>query len=251
MSSLSTQDSRMKRRQLDKKLFGDDIAMKLNGATPSARVLRVKSLIQLLQATFEKTEEIDSICRERQFEPEMNASWIFSRKPLLDYDLNDPTVSELAKQIMKNADEVNLLLRRYSWRPGVRVGSDGTLKQFLDWVHLDEEAVWENETVHWLLSGLPTSAREKWRAAYFAHCERCGDWFFAGRDGARFCRALCRVMSHQQTDEGRATRAQYMRELRAQNQERKLKKAQSSRKRAPQSIATIASNRRKKRKGTA
>ena len=223
ISQTSTQGSRLIRK-LDKERFGDDIAKKLNSATPSPRALRIKRLIELLQMHFEKIAELESICRERHLMAKIDARLIFGgRKPLADYDLSDPTVSELADQIIKNANEIDLLFGRYSGRSGVHVNNDGTLQQYTHCAYADEEAIWEYTTGQWLSSRLPASP-----AANFLHCERCGDWFFAGRDGAKFCRRSCSEMSRQQTDEGRAARARYMRGLRAQKRDRKLKRLKPS-----------------------
>ena len=156
----------------------------------------------------------------------------------------------MAEEIESLANGLSLLLGRYIWRPAVELNSDGTIRQVLRWPNFNEDIAWENSTVHWLISQLPTSPQQKGPFSHFTHCERCGDWFYAGRDGARFCRAACRVMSHAQTDEGKAARAQYMRELRKMKGERKWKKAQSSSETsAKQSADASISNDSKQRKG--
>src|ERR1035437_3313602 len=128
----------------------------------------------------------------------------------------------------KIANDLSLLLKRYNWRPDVRMNPDGTLRQLIRWPHSDDESNWENETVFWLLSNLPNTPQEKGSCAHFAHCAHCGDWFFAGRNGSKFCRSACRVSSHSQTPEGRKQKALYMREQRKQESDRKRKKERAT-----------------------
>src|SRR6185437_10950530 len=102
-----------------------------------------------------------------------------------------------------------------------------TVRQTVSWPQLDEEGAWEYATVHWLLSDLPKSPQGKGACSPFSRCERCGDWFYAGREGARFCKPACRVISHAQTEEGRAERALYMRKLRKKKRALERKRAKS------------------------
>jgi|ERR1039458_8471609 uncharacterized Zn finger protein (UPF0148 family) len=249
MSPLITEGKRRK-RQLDKEFFGDEIANKLNGAMPSPSVVRVRALIERLKALSEKSAQLESFCLERKLMRSRRGGLVFDHSPFSDYELSDPEVSALAEEIESLANELSVLLRRYLWRPDVEVNSDGTIRQVTHWAQIDEELAWENATVHWLISELPTSPQDQGAFAYFTHCERCGDWFFSGREGAKFCRAACRVMSHAQTDKGRAEKASYMKKLRAQERERKRKKAQSSPKLpGPQSADASISNDSKQRKG--
>ena len=248
MSPLITEGKRRK-RQLDKEFFGDEIANKLNGAMPSPSVVRVRALIERLKALSEKSAQLESFCLERKLMRSRRGGLVFDHSPFSDYELSDPEVSALAEEIESLANELSVLLRRYLWRPDVEVNSDGTIRQVTHWAQIDEELAWENATVHWLISQLPTSPQQKGPFAHFTHCERCGDWFYAGRDGARFCRAACRVMSHAQTDEGKAARAKYMRDLRKKKGERERMRAQSSSKTsAKQSADASTSNDSKQRK---
>lgn len=219
MSPLSTNNKRQK-RQFDKEFFGDEAARRLNDAMPSPGALRVRTLIERLKAFSEKSAQIESLCLDRKL-MRSGVSFVLADSPLGDYELSDPEVSVLAVQILGIADEIRSLLSRYHWRPDVRVNPDGTLGQIVRWSQFDKDAVWESDTVQWLLSELPTSPRGDGLFTSFVHCERCGNWFFAGRAGAKFCRAACRVMTHTQTSEGRAAKAQYMRESRAKARERK------------------------------
>jgi hypothetical protein len=247
MSPLITKSARSDRR-FDKEFFGDEIAKKLNSAMSSPGVLRVRTLIERLKAFSEKSAQLESFCLERKLMRSTKS--MFDDSPFSDYDLSDPEVSALAEEIKSLANELSGLLRRYIWRPDVELNSDGTIRQVLRWPNFNEDIAWENSTIDWLISQLPISPQQKGPFAHFAHCERCGDWFYAGRDGARFCRAACRVMSHAQTDEGKAVRAQYMRDLRKKKGERERKRAQSTSKTsAKQSAGTSTSNDSKKRKG--
>jgi hypothetical protein len=247
MSPLITEGKRRK-RQLDKEFFGDEIANKLNGAMPSPSVVRVRALIERLKALSEKSAQLESFCLERKLMRSTKA--MFDHSPFSDYELSDPEVSALAEEIKSLANELSGLLRRYIWRPDVELKSDGTIRQVLRWPNFNEDIAWENSTIDWLISQLPISPQQKGPFAHFTHCERCGDWFYAGRDGARFCRAACRVMSHAQTDEGKAARAQYMRDLRKKKGERERMRAQSSSKTsAKQSADASTSNDSKQRKG--
>jgi hypothetical protein len=225
MLPLITKSTRSERR-FDKEVFGDEIANKLNGATPSPGVARVRTLIERLKAFSEKGAQLEFFCLDRKL---MRSSRrVFDDSPFSVYELSDPEVSALAEEIKGLANELSGLLRRYIWRPDVELNSDGTIRLVLRWPNFNEDIAWENSTIHWLISQLPTSPQQKGPFAHFTHCERCGDWFYAGRDGAKFCRAACRVMSHAQTDEGKAARARYMRDLRKKKGERERKRAQSS-----------------------
>ena len=225
MSSLGTMGHRAKRR-FDKEFYGDEIAHKLNGATLTPGVARVRTLIERLKAFTERSVKLEIICREQNLMASAGVQ-IFSDSPLCHYKLDYPEVSELADQLQEIAGEIGLQLGRYHWRPDVRLTPEGTLSQFTRWRQFNEESAWENETVQWLISELPTSPQGTGAFAHFAHCERCGDWFYAGRDGARFCRAACRVASHAQTDEGRSERAAYMRNLRKLKREREQQRYNS------------------------
>jgi hypothetical protein len=247
MSPLITESKRQK-RQLDKEFFGDEIANKLNGATPSPGVLRVRTLIERLKAFSEKSAQLESFCLERKLMRSKRS--MFDDSPFSNYERSDPEVSALAEEINSLANELSGLLARYIWRPDVELNSDGTIRQVLRWPNFNEDIAWENSTIHWLISQLPTSPQQKGPFAHFTHCERCGDWFYAGRDGARFCRAACRVMSHAQTDEGKAARAKYMRDLRKKKGERELKRAQSNSKTSARRSADASMlNDSKQRKG--
>jgi hypothetical protein len=224
MLPLITNRTRSERR-FDKEVFGNQIANKLNGATPSPGVAKVRTLIERLKAFSEKSAQLESFCLERKLM--RSRKGMFDHSPFSDYELSDSKVSALAGEIEGLANELSALLRRYLWRPDVEVNSNGTIRQVKHWAQIDEELAWENSTVHWLISQLPTSPQQKGPFAHFTHCERCGNWFYAGREGAKFCRAACRVMSHAQTVEGKAARAQYMRELRKQERERKSKRVQT------------------------
>jgi hypothetical protein len=217
MSPLLTENKREKRR-LDKEFFGDEIARRLNEAMPSPSVLRVRTLVERLKVFSEKSARLESFCLKRKLMGSGIAS-AFSNSPCSDYKLSDPEVAALAGEIKDIANEVSSLLKRYVWRPDVELNSNGTLRQVTRWPGLNEEIAWENQTVYWLISELPTSPRGDGPFAHFTHCERCGDWFYAGREGAKFCRPACRVMSHAQTNEGRAAKALYMRESRAKARE--------------------------------
>jgi len=225
MSPLTTKTQRSA-RLFDKEFYGDKIAEKLNGAKPSPSVLRVRTLIERLKAFSEKSAKLEFIHRERELKKRVLSSpfedWAFC-----DYDLSDPEVSTLAEQANKIAEDLSSSLRRYRWRPDVQVNRDGTMSQFIHWPSEDEESDWENETVSWLISGFPTSPQSKGLFTHFIHCQRCGNWFYAGRDGAKFCKEACRVMSHAQTEEGKAAKALYMRNLRQTERKRKRKQGQS------------------------
>jgi hypothetical protein len=238
MSQLITKYTRSERR-FDKEVYGDEIANKLNGATPSPGVAKVRTLIEGLKALYENGTKLESFCLEQKLMRSSRGP--FDSSPFSDYDVSHPEVSALAEEIERIKNVLSELL--------VRLNSNGTLYQTLRWPNSNEDIAWENSTIHWLISQLPTSPQQKGPFAYFTHCERCGDWFYAGREGAKFCRAACRVMSHAQTDEGKAARAQYMRELRKQERERKRKKAQTrpnpSR---PQSVDASSPNGKKQRK---
>ena len=221
MSPLSTENKRQKRK-LDKDFYGDEVARRLNDAMHSPSVLRVRTLIERLKAFSEKSAHLESFCLARKL-MRSGGAFIFATSPLSHYKLDDPEVSELAAQILQIADEISSLLARYHWRPNIRVSPEGTLEQVTRWSQFnkDKDAEWESATVQWLLSELPTSPQGKGPFTYFAHCERCGNWFYAGREGAKFCRDACRVMSHTQTNEGRMAKALYMRESRAKTRGRK------------------------------
>jgi hypothetical protein len=221
MSPLSTKNKRQKRK-LDKDFYGDEVARRLNEAMHSPSVLRVRALIELLKAFSEKSAHLESFCVARKL-MESGGAYIFANSPLGQYKRGHPEVAELAAPILKIADEIGSLLARYHWRPSIRVSPEGTLEQVTRWSQFnkDEDAEWESATVQWLLSELPTSPQGKGPFMYFAHCERCGNWFYAGREGAKFCRDACRVMSHTQTNEGRMVKARYMRESRAKARKRK------------------------------
>ncbi len=247
MSALGTMSQRTKRR-FDKEFYGDKSAHRFNAAAPTPGAARVRTLIERLKAFTERSAKIEFICREQNLMASAGVQ-IFGGSPLCHYKLNHPEVSELADQLQEIADEIRVLLRRYHWRPDVVVNPDGTLSQFTRWHQFDEESAWENETVQWLISELPTSPQGIGAFAHFTHCERCGDWFYAGRDGARFCRAACRVASHAQTDEGRAERASYIRNLRKRKREREQKRIQSRSKHLEkQSVNSPKSNKPKSAK---
>jgi len=221
MSPLSTENKRQKRK-LDKNFYGDEVASRLNDAIHSPSVLRVRTLIERLQAFSEKSAHLESFCLARKL-MRSGGAFVFANAPLGQYELDDPEVSVLAAPILKIADEISFQLARYHWRPNIRVNPEGTLEQVTRWSQFnkDEDAEWESATVQWLLSELPTSPQGKGPFTYFVHCERCGNWFYAGREGAKFCRDACRVMSHSQTNEGRMAKARYMRESRARARARK------------------------------
>lgn len=225
MSPLIT-ESRRSKRLLDKEFHGDEIARKLNGMIPSPSVVRVRILIERLKALSEKIAQLESFCHEGDL-MRPPGPWVFDNSPLCDYELSNPEVAALADQIQKIANEVSVLLGRYHWRPDVVLRTDGTIDRAIRWPQHDEESAWENATVHWLLSQLPTSPQNKASFAHFTHCERCGDWFYAGRDGAKFCRDACRIMSYAQTGEGKAARALYMRELRKKKHKLQRKRTKS------------------------
>jgi hypothetical protein len=249
MSPLSTESKRQKRK-LDKDFYGDEVARRLNDTTHSPSVLRVRGLIERLKAFSVKSAHLESFCVARKL-MQSGGAYIFANSPLGQYKLDDPEVSELAAPILKIADEISSLLTRYHWRPSIRVNPEGTLEQVTRWSQFnrDEDAEWESATVQWLLSELPTSPQGNGPFTYFAHCERCGNWFYAGREGAKFCRDACRVMSHTQTNEGRTAKARYMRESRAKARERK-EEAQLRKKRlAFQSKEPRKSTNPKQRKG--
>jgi hypothetical protein len=250
MSPLITGERRSK-RLWDKEFHGDEIAQKLNSAKPSPSAVRVRILIEQLQALAEKSNQLESFCREQDL-MRPPGPWVFDNSPLCDYELSNRKVAALAEQIMKIADELRLLLVRYHWRPDICINPNGSLRQVIRWPQQDEESAWENATVQWLLSQLPTTPQDKASFAHFTHCERCGDWFYAGRDGAKFCRDACRIMSHVQTDEGKAARAQYMRELRKKKHELRQKRAEFRSKpyvRISTSTDTPISKNPKQRKG--
>jgi hypothetical protein len=249
MSPLSTESKRQKRK-LDKDFYGDEVARRLNDAMHSASVLRVRALIERLKAFSEKSAHLESFCIARKL-MRSGGAFIFAYSPLDQYELTDPEVSVLAAQILEVAAEISSLLARYHWRPSIRVNPEGTLEQVTRWSQFnkDEDAEWESATVQWLLSELPTSPQGKGSFTPFAHCERCGNWFYAGREGAKFCRDACRVMSHTQTNEGRMVKARYMRESRAKARKRK-EEAQLRKKRlAFQSKEPPKSTGPKQRKG--
>jgi uncharacterized Zn finger protein (UPF0148 family) len=225
MTSLITRSQRSWRRW-DKEQYGDEIAAKLNSATPSPAVLRVRAIIQGLQALLEKTANLESVWQKRGAVRGSMGSFL-AGDPFADYNLDDPDQSAIATEATKIAEEINALLCRYRWQSAIAVNTDGTVRQTVSWSFLNTETAWENATVHWLLSDLPQSPRGKGACLHFSRCERCGDWFYAGREGARFCKPSCRVMSHVQTEEGRAERALYMRRLRKKKGELKRKRAQS------------------------
>jgi hypothetical protein len=226
MSALVT-DGQRASRLWDKRINGDEVARKLNGARPSPSVLRIRTLIEHLQAISEKIAQLERICRESGLMDESAVSAL-GRWPLSDYMIDHPKVSPLAKEIKGIGDEISSSLWRYHWRPDVHLAPDGVMHESLQWPQLDDETSWENTTVQWLLSHLPTSLDGKGAFSHFLKCERCGDWFYAGREGAKFCRPACRVMAHVQTDEGKAQRALYMRKLRKLDSVLKHKKAQAS-----------------------
>ncbi len=183
MSPLITKSARSDRR-FDKEFYGDKIAQKLNGAMPSPGVLRVRILIERLKAFFEKSAQLESFCLERKLMRSTRS--MFDDSPFSNYERSDPDVSALAEEINSLANELSGLLARYIWRPDVELNSDGTIRQVLRWPNFNEDIAWENSTIHWLISQLPTSPQQKGPFAHFTHCERCGDWFYTGRDGARF-----------------------------------------------------------------
>ena len=187
---------------------------------------RVRTLIEGLKAFTERSAKLEAICREQNLMAPAGVQ-IFGGSPLCHYQISRPEVSELADQLQEIAHEIGLLLRHYHWGPDVVVNPDGTLSQLTRWRQFNEESEWENRTVQWLISELPTSHQGEAAFTHFLHCERCGDWFYAGREGARFCRAACRVASHAQTDQRRAERAVYMQDLRKRKREREQKRIQS------------------------
>jgi len=249
MSPLFTEGKRQKRK-IDKDFYGDEVAKRLNGAMPSPSVLRVRTLIERLKAFSEKSAHLESFCLARKL-MRSGGAFVFANSPLGQYELADPEVSVLAAQILKIADEISSMLARYHWRPNIRVNPEGTLEQVVRWSQFnkDKDAEWESATVQWLLSELPTSPQGKVPFTHFAHCERCGNWFYAGREGAKFCRDACRVMSHTQTNEGRMAKALYMRESRAEARELKEKAQLRQKLLAFQSKEPPKSTSHKQRKG--
>jgi hypothetical protein len=214
---------------MDKESYGDQIAHRLNSATPSPSVFRIRALIERLKAYSESSARLESFCLERKLMRSDGAA-VFTASPLGYYKLTDPEVSVLAAEILNIAEELKSLRARYRWRRGLRVNPDGTLEDVYLWSQVDDsEAAWENESAMWLFSQLPTLLQGNRPFAHFQRCERCGDWFYAGRNGAKFCKDACRVLSHVQTDEGKESRARYMRKLRKQksDRERERKKAES------------------------
>jgi len=227
MRSLVTQYTQSRRwRQFNKQSYGDEVAARLNSATPTPAVLRVRAIVERLKALFELTENLEAAWQQRGA-VESSIGRFLARSPFSDYSLDDPHVAAIAERISEVTDQVDSLLTRYRWHPAIRVNPDGTLRQTVSWSQLDEETEWEMRTVHWLLSDLPKSPQEKGACSHFCFCERCGDWFYAGREGARFCKSACRVMSHNQTEQGRAGRALYMRQLRKKKAEKERKRAVS------------------------
>jgi hypothetical protein len=218
MSPLPTQRSRQ-RRKFEKDFYGDEVARRLNDEKPSPGILRVRTLIERMKRFSEKSAALEFFCLSRNL-IQSRAAFVFANSPLDIYDLADPEVSVLAAEILKIADGISSALARYHWRPNIRVTSDGTLEQVTRWSQFDKDSEWESDTVQWLLSELPTSPQGKVAFTYFTHCEQCGNWFYAGREGAKFCRDACRVMSHNQTDEGRISKARFMRESRAKERKR-------------------------------
>jgi hypothetical protein len=219
MSPLPTQRSRQ-RRKFEKDFYGDEVARRLNDEKPSPGILRVRTLIERMKRFSEKSAALEFFCLSRKL-TRSGGAFVFTSSPLDIYDLADPEVLVLAAEILKTTDEIRSSLARYHWRPDIRVTAEGTLELVTRWSQFDWDSEWECDTVQWLLSELPTSPQGKGAFTYFTRCERCGNWFYAGREGAKFCRDACRVMSHNQTDEGRIAKALYMRQSRAKASKRK------------------------------
>src|SRR5664279_2675497 len=126
MSPLSTESKRQK-RQFDKEFLGDEAANKLNGATPSPGVARVRTLIEGLKALYEKGAQLESLCRERKLMRPISSASMFDSSPFSDYDVSHPEVSALVEEIESIKNELSGLLGRYVWRPDVELNSNGTL----------------------------------------------------------------------------------------------------------------------------
>jgi hypothetical protein len=54
-------------------------------------------------------------------------------------------------------------------------------------------------------------------------CERCGDWFYAKRDRARFCKKMCARLHWQTSETGKAKRKKYLREYMRDYRQGKLR----------------------------
>jgi len=224
-SPLTTQPARKKLRW-DKECYGDEVVQRLNSPKPSPNALRIKELIALLQSVSSLISQTDLFCRKKGL---MGSSIgaALALSPLSDYRVAHPDVAPLVEEIEKIGAEISSLLWRYHWRPDIRIDPDGTLRGSLRWPQMDEETLWENTTVHWLLSDLEDSPGGKEAFVSFLKCQRCGSWFYAGRSGAKFCGNTCRVISHNQTDQARAERAAYMRKLRKKKANLKRGQARS------------------------
>lgn len=234
MSSVIT-SKRRESRSLDKRIYGDEIAEALNSATPGTHVLRVRKLVLQLKAIVEALAQLDSACRVSGLPRLKGASrlGLDSRGLICAYDVSaNKKLMSFMGDIKQAMNETEALLQRYRWHPSLRVNSRGILQRWHTWPSADANAEWENSAVEWLLSQLSNEFDES-PIMRFSLCEQCGNWFYAGRDGAKFCRSSCRVGSYLQKPEAKAKRAEYMRDHRSRMKSRELAKQSGSQKSMP------------------
>jgi hypothetical protein len=104
-------------------------------------------------------------------------------------------VAELAVQ------RLNLYLERFKYHAEIIQWHKNELN--IEWKHASPGASLIYMVVRLAECGLLVRLRQ---------CERCGDWFYAKRDGTRFCKKVCAQLQWQSSETGKAKRKKYLRD---------------------------------------
>jgi hypothetical protein len=92
-------------------------------------------------------------------------------------------------------------LEKYAYRAEISQWHKNDLT--IEWKHTSPEASRIYLILRLAECGLLVRVRQ---------CERCGDWFYAKRDRARFCKKQCAKLHWQTSETGKAKRQKYLRE---------------------------------------
>jgi hypothetical protein len=170
---------------------------------------------QALREVVRKLNEVDRRIREKRYPGSESKMRLFDKPENLEIELRnrgfDDATRKLLNEIQREFGEFKLTM----W-PAYPQKSGWKFLWMIPGIAPDSPKVvyWMNKAlVHDLAAaGLLRSVRE---------CDFCQDWYFARKKDHRFCKRYCRERHHRSSEEGKAKRAEYMRNRRKREKNRK------------------------------